>query len=109
MKNSAALVICATLCLTGHAAQWPMKQGDPPNTGRAAFAVPTSRMNSNFFKAIKWQKRSPGSPSDGALGGAGMMFFDGVGPGGADLVTGSYHWPKGIQGMDRHTGKFFWN
>ena len=37
-----------------------------------------------------------------------MTFFDGAGPDGADLVLGGYHWPKGVQGMDRHTGEVFW-
>ena len=45
---------------------------------------------------------------DGAVDSAAMTFFDGAGPNGADLVLGGYHWPKGVQGMDRHTGEVFW-
>jgi len=37
-----------------------------------------------------------------------MVFADGAGPNGADIVVGGYHWPKGVQGMERHTGELFW-
>src|ERR1035441_5315572 len=86
----------------------PMRQRDAQNTGRADFTVPANRLNATFFNAIRWQKRAPGSPNDGGLNTSTMLFYDGVGPNGASLVVGGYHWPKGVQGMDRQTGKFFW-
>ena len=89
-------------------ASWPQRQRDTENTGRADFTVPSSRLNTNFFNAIRWQKPSPNSPDEGSFGSSAMVFFDGAGPGSADLVAGGYHWPKGIQGMDRHTGALFW-
>ena len=90
-------------------AAWPQRQRDTVNTGRADFTVPGSRLNTNFFNAIRWQKPSPNSPDEGNFGSSAMAFADGAGPGGADLVVGGYHWPKGLQGMDRHTGALFWN
>lgn len=87
---------------------WPMRQRDGANTGRSDFAPSESRLNSNFFGTVLWQKPAPGSPVDGRAGASGMIYYDGVGPEGRDLLVGSYHWPKGIQGMDRHTGRLFW-
>ncbi|MEW6249064.1 MAG: PQQ-binding-like beta-propeller repeat protein [Planctomycetota bacterium] len=87
---------------------WPQKPGDAAKTGRAAFVVPASRMNNTFFNILRWQKRTPNSPNEGNLSSSGMAFFDGAGPGSADLLVAGYHWPKGVQGMDRHTGKRFW-
>jgi len=89
-------------------AAWPQRQRDTENTGRADFTVPSSRLNTNFFNTARWQKPSPNSPDEGNFGSSALVFFDGAGPGGADLVAGGYHWPKGIQGMDRHTGALFW-
>ncbi len=88
---------------------WTQRHRDAGNTGRADFTVPANRMGTNFFDALRWQKRTPGSPNEGNLGSSAMVFFDGAGPGGADLVVSGYHWPKGVQGMDRHTGKLFWS
>jgi len=90
-------------------ATWQMKQRDIHHTGRADYTVPPERLNSSFFDVFLWQKPAPDSPYDGCFGGTSMTFFDGVGPGGADIVVGTYHWPKGIQGMDRHTGTRFWS
>lgn len=90
-------------------AQWPMRQRDVGNTGRADFTIPASRLNTNLFTAVRWQKPSPGSPNDGSFTSSAMVFFDGAGPGGTDLVVSGYHWPKGVQGMDRHTGALFWS
>ena len=90
-------------------AYWPMRQRDIFNTGRSDYVVPANRMGSNFFTLLSWQKQSSNSPTDGALGGSTMVFYDGVGPGNSDIVAAGYHWPKGIQGMDRHTGKLFWS
>jgi hypothetical protein len=91
-----------------HAATWPTHQRDGANTGRADFSVPMERMNSNFFKSICWQQPAPESPYDGGIGASAMVFFDSTEPDGKDLVVGGYHWPKGIQAMDRHTGKLAW-
>ncbi len=107
----AALLATLTVACGSAAARadaWPMKHRDMHNTGRAPFVVPPSRMNDTFFDILRWQKRSPGSPDDGNLSGSNMVFFDGAGPGGADLVVCGYHWPKGIQGMNRHTGQRYW-
>lgn len=89
-------------------ASWQMKQRDMQHTGRADFVVPTNRLNDSFFDVFVWQKPSPGGGNDGGFSASSMVFFDGAGPGGVDLVVGAYHWPKGVQGMDRHTGAAFW-
>ena len=96
------------LNFAANGAEWPMKQRDIGNTGRADYIVPSSRMNGTFFDSLLWQKPTPGSPSDGNLSSSTMVFFDGAGTNGADIVVGGYQWPIGMQGMDRHTGKFFW-
>ncbi len=88
---------------------WRMRQRDAQHTGRADFAVPASRLNASFFDVFRWQKPAPDSPWDGYAGTGSMPYFDGAGPGGADLVVGPYHWPKGVQGMDRHTGALLWS
>jgi outer membrane protein assembly factor BamB len=88
---------------------WQMKQRDIWKTGRAEFAVPAARMNAGFFSSILWQRHTPWTPTDGGgFSGGSMPFFDGAGPQGADIVVSGYHWPKGVQGMDRHSGKLFW-
>lgn len=101
-----AVTVLAQVAFAGQT--WPMKQRDTCNTGRADFSVPATRMNDRFFDIFLWQTPSPGSPSEGGFGSTQMTFSDGVGPGGSDIVAGGYHWPKGVQGMDRHTGKTFW-
>jgi hypothetical protein len=112
MKNRRGVSICLGIVLgfvsIAHADTWQMKQRDPYHTGRANFTVPASRLNSSFFDVFQWQKPSPDSPGDGDFNGSSMSFFDGAGPDSSDIVVGTYHWPKGIQGMDRHTGKRFW-
>ncbi len=90
-------------------ANWPMRQRDAANTGRADFSVPASRLNASFFSLIRWQKPSPDSPNDGNFSSSSMVFYDSAGPGEADLVVAGYHWPKGVQGMDRHTGAGLWH
>ena len=87
---------------------WQMKQHDMHNTGRAYFNIPAARLNNTFFDNILWQKPTPNSPDNGNVSGTSMSFFSQVGPNGEDVVVGTYHWPKGVQGMDRHTGKKFW-
>ncbi|MEN6306848.1 MAG: PQQ-binding-like beta-propeller repeat protein, partial [Anaerohalosphaeraceae bacterium] len=114
MKNRMAAVysllwIAAGLVSVTWGDVWQMKQRDQYHTGRADYAVPAARMNSSFFDVFLWQAPTPGSPGEGGLGGSSMPFFAGVGPDNSDIVVGTYHWPKGVQGMDRHTGKTFWH
>lgn len=87
---------------------WQMKQRDMHNTGRSDYVVPPERMNDSFFDVFSWQKPAPDSPGWGSFGATSMPFAPGAGPGFTDLVVGTYHWPKGIQGMDMHTGALFW-
>jgi hypothetical protein len=106
------VLLCLWIGLVPNAAvlaeNWPMKHADIQHTGRADYAVAAERMNDSFFDVLAWQKPAPGSPDEGNLSSSSMVFFDGAGPNGADLVVGGYHWPKGVQGMDRHTGKRLW-
>lgn len=88
---------------------WSQRQRDSQHTGRSDFAVPIERQNTSFFDSIRWQTPSPGSPVEGNFSGTSMSYFDGAGPGGEDVVVGGYHWPKGVQGMNRHTGARFWS
>jgi hypothetical protein len=108
MKARVVLGVMVAAASAAEADSWPMRQRDPGHTGRASFSIPVSRQNAALFDALLWQKRSPGSPGSGAFGGSTMVFFDGTGPGGTDIVVCGYHWPKGAQGMDRHTGRLFW-
>lgn len=88
--------------------RWSMKQRDPQHTGRADFTIPDDR-KSNLFDLPLWQTPSPGSPGEGGFTATSMAFVDAAGPENTDIVVGTYHWPKGIMGMDRHTGKTFWS
>lgn len=106
MKRTLLFALTSLTAANLFAASWSQRQRDPENTGRADFTVPANRQGAGFFRAIRWQKRTP---EHAPLSSGGMVFFDGVGPDGADLVVAGYHWPKGVQGMDRHTGKVFWN
>lgn len=90
------------------AATWRMKHRDAQNTGRANYVVPAERLNDTFFDFPLWQTRAPGSPNDGHFSGSAMVFFDEAGPNGEDMVAAGYHWPKGVQAMNRHTGKLLW-
>ncbi len=103
-----AFLVGIACVVVGRADTWPMHQRDMQHTGRADFTVPASRLNNSFFDVIRWQKPSPGSPVDGDFDSGSMSFFDGAGPGGADIMAAGYHWPKGVQGMDRLTGRRFW-
>ncbi|MCP4549790.1 MAG: T9SS type A sorting domain-containing protein [bacterium] len=87
---------------------WQMKQRDMHNTGRADYEVPFERLNDSFFDVFAWQKPAPGSPGQGGFNATSMVFSSGTGPEGAGIVLGTYHWPKGIQGMDMHDGSLFW-
>jgi outer membrane protein assembly factor BamB len=86
-------------------AVWAGQHGDMGNTGRADYAVPSERLNDTFFDVFSWQTRTP---SPGNLSSTSMAFYEGAGPGATDIVVGGYHWPKGVQGMNRHTGEVFW-
>ncbi len=90
-------------------AGWQMLQRDAQHTGRADFTVPAERLGDSFFDVFSWQTPSPGSPGEGGFSSTSLVFADGAGPGGADLVVGGYHWPKGVQGMDRLTGETYWS
>ena len=102
------VVIFAIGVQSAQSASWPMKQRDICNTGRADFVVPASRQNDHFFDIIVWQTPSPGSPNEGNFSSTQMTFFDGVGPGNCDVVVGGYHWPKGVQAMNRQNGARLW-
>ncbi len=105
------VAVCLLLALCAGAATgatWQMKQRDMHNTGRADYAVPEERLNDTFFSVFSWQKPSPNSPDYGSFSCTSMPFCDHAGPEETDIVIGGYHWPKGVQGMDRHTGACFW-
>jgi outer membrane protein assembly factor BamB len=108
------LTACIAIALGGlgvsplHAGQWQMAGRDPGHSNRADFEVPAGRQNDAFFARLRWQTPSPGSPSEGGFSSSTMVFFDGAGPGGSDIVVSGYHWPKGVQGMDRHSGARHW-
>ncbi|MBA4377982.1 MAG: hypothetical protein C0395_04920, partial [Gemmatimonas sp.] len=88
---------------------WQMLQRDAQHTGRADFTVPAERLGESFFDVFSWQTPSPGSPGEGGFSSTSLVFADGAGPDGADIVVGGYHWPKGVQGMNRHTGATYWS
>ena len=98
-----AVLITSALITSAIGETWQMKQRDMHNTGRADYAVPETRMNDTFFNFFLWQK-----PATGPISSTSMSFYDGMGPSDADIVVGGYHWPKGVQGMHRHTGAQFW-
>ncbi|MBL8878355.1 MAG: hypothetical protein JNG88_04475 [Phycisphaerales bacterium] len=105
------LVICSAAALmtaSAGADSWPMRARDHGHTGRSDFVVPPERLNDTFFNFPSWQTRAPGSPNEGHLDSGSMVFFDGVGPNGEDVVVVGYHWPKGVQAMDRHSGRVLW-
>ena len=87
---------------------WPLLHHDIWNTSRAEFVVPPNRLNASFFDVFAWQTPAPGSPNEGQLDSSSMVFYDGAGPDGADVVVAGYHWPKGVQGMNRQTGQVLW-
>lgn len=109
LEVRAALCVVASLATAGLAETWPTRQRDNFNTGRAAYTIPTDRLNSGLFGVFAWQKPMPGGVDEGNTGGSSPIFFDGVGPGGSDMVVCGYHWPKGVMAVDRHTGTKFWH
>ncbi|MCP4712745.1 MAG: PQQ-binding-like beta-propeller repeat protein, partial [Planctomycetes bacterium] len=63
-----------------------------------------TKLNGTFFDDIAWQK-----PTSGQSEGSGMIFFDGVGPDGADLVClGQSSGQRQVTAVDRHTGAILW-
>ena len=100
--------VCAVLILTSswsmcHAAVWQMKQKDMFNTGRADYTVPADRQNDSFFDNILWQTTTTGD-----FRGSGFVFYDGAGPDGTDIAVCTNTWVNAATGVDRHTGKRFW-
>ncbi len=96
------------LAVPTYSAEWQMNGRDMGHCNRADFVVPADRQNNRFFDTILWQKPSPGSPGIGDFSSTSMVFFDGTGPGGTDIVVAGYHWPKGVQAMDRMSGELLW-
>jgi hypothetical protein len=108
LSRIACLLLAAAFHAPLHADQWRMGGRDPTHTHRTDFVVPPARQNSSFFDWVLRQTPTPGSPAEGNLSATTMVFFDGAGPAGADVVIGGYHWPKGVQAMDRRSGERFW-
>lgn len=90
-------------------AAWPMVGGGPQHTNRAGYVVPLERQGEDFFDLVRWQTPTPGSPSQGGISSTTLVFKYRNGPRGADLLVGGYHWPKGVMGLDRHSGARFWS
>lgn len=88
---------------------WPMAGRDMAHTNRARYLVPVSRQSSDFFDLVRWQTPTPGSPAEGNVSSGTLVFTIGSGPGGAGILVGGYHWPKGVMGLDRLTGARFWS
>ena len=101
----ATLLLAASLAAPTLADAWPNKHRDMHNTGRADFVVPPSRQDSSLFDILRWQTPTP---NGGGISSSAIVFFDGAGPGGADLAVTGYHWPKGVIGVNRHTGATLW-
>ncbi len=97
------LVVSFCSCHFVRADQWPMKQRDIYNTGRAEYWVPQDRQNDTFFADILWQ-----TTSTGAFDGGGVIFYDGAGPAGADVAVCTNTWPNRATAVDRHSGKKVW-
>lgn len=100
------IALSAIMFITAHAeaAKWQMNQGDIQHTGRADYTVPQSKLNDTFFDDIEWQKTTAGQSE-----GSAMIFYDGAGPGGADLVClGQSPGQRCVTAVDRHTGAFLW-
>ncbi|HEV59062.1 MAG TPA: hypothetical protein ENN87_16450 [Phycisphaerales bacterium] len=86
-----------------HGAVWQMKQKDMYNTGRADYTVPADRQNDSFFDRVLWQQTTTGD-----FRGSGFIVYDGAGPDGADIAVCTNTWPNAATGVDRHTGRLFW-
>lgn len=110
LKCALVIVTTSLFCaaIPAQADSWQMFGRDREHTGRSDFVVPAERLNHTFFDVLAWQMPSPDSQFDGFFGSSSMPYWDSAGPNGGDIVLGAYHWPKGIQGMDRHTGSRFW-
>jgi len=96
------------LVTDANADSWPMLSRDMNHTGRSDFTIPLDRLNAGLFDEIIWQTQAPLGGGSNQLQDVSPTFFDGAGPDGRDILVSGYHWPKGVQGMDRHTGEVFW-
>ena len=99
------IVFLAIMFVAGNvtAEEWQMNQKDIWHTGRADYKVPQTKLNDTFFDDIEWQKTTIGQSE-----GSAMIFYDGVGPVGADLVAFGSAGQRRITAVDRHTGAFLW-
>jgi hypothetical protein len=109
-----AMICCAGVVMAPHAIGlgpdgWPSKHRDLGNTGRSDFVIPASRQGPGLFGIARWQTPTPGSPGEGSVGASSIVYMDGVGPGGVGIAAAGYHWPKGVLGVDRHTGRTLWS
>lgn len=103
-KLQVAFLVIFVMAGNVTAEKWQMNQKDIWHTGRADYSVPKSKLNDTFFDTIRWQKTTAGQSE-----GSGMIFYDGVGPQGADIVCcGQSSGQRCITAVDRHTGAFFW-
>ena len=102
MRIAIVVALLVLLVVPATADVWQMKQRDMYNTGQGDWSVATDP--GSVFGAILWQK-----PSAGGVHATQMPFYDEA-YGGLDIVVGSYYWgPKGVQGMNRHTGALLWH
>ena len=103
-KLQIALLAIVVIAGNVKAEKWQMNQKDIWHTGRADYTVPGPRLNGTFFDDIEWQKTTSGQSE-----GSAMIFFDGVGPGGEDVVClGQSSGARKVTAVDRHTGAFLW-
>lgn len=82
--------------------RWAMQQRDQEHTGRAWFEIPASRQNDQLFETCRWQ-----TPLPGPVGGSSPLFTQAEGEQSGRVAVG-YHWPKGVQVMERATGLVQW-
>lgn len=101
MRTALLVALLLVLATPAPADIWQMKQRDMWHTGRANFLV---LEDNTIFDNILWEQPAP---SPGHLRASSMAFYDGAYDG-QDIVVGTYGWPKGAIGMDRHTGATFW-
>jgi outer membrane protein assembly factor BamB len=97
------LFLVGVLAGVAQADSWPMLGRDMQHTGRADYVIPESRLNSGLFDVFRWQ-----TPAPGGVGASGMVFTDRPGQSPEGVVAAGYHWPKGVQVMDRHNGALLW-
>ena len=97
------VVTCAGPVAIGPPAdRWAMQQRDMEHTGRASFSIPAGRQNDQLFETCRWQ-----TPLPGGVGGSSPLFSQNEGESVGRVAVG-YHWPKGVQVMNRETGIVDW-